>query len=159
MIRHALSAIAAASLLLPLPATPVAAQAPPPSARTQVQDAVRAYVEASNKVDITAAMDLMSRRPEVSSVEDGTITRGWDDIRKAADEMLGMEGRFKVSVGSLDVTLLGTTNALVVAPTTITIVDDAGETILVKGALTIVFERVAGAWKVLHEHHSIRAEQ
>ncbi len=135
------------------------AQAAAPNARTQVQDVVRAYVDASNKVDITAAMELMSRRPEVSSVEDGNITRGWDAIRQAADEMLGMEGRFKVAVGSMDVTLLGAANALVVAPTTITIVDDAGQTVQVKGALSLVLERVQGAWKILHEHHSIRAEQ
>lgn len=150
---------ALALAFLPLITAAGLAQTAAPNPRTQVQDVVRAYVDASNKVDITAAMELMSRRPELSSVEDGTITRGWDAIRQAADEMLGMEGRFKIAVGSMDVTLLGTTNALVVAPTTITIVDDAGQTVQVKGALSLVLERVQGAWKILHEHHSIRAEQ
>ena len=161
--RRALPSLVLLSFASAVLSTATQPQGPPATAaataRTQIQDFVRAYVDAANRMDIAAAMEMMSRRREVSSVEDGTITRGWDAIRAAADEMLGMEGQFRVAVGSIDITLLGASNALVLAPTTVTLKDEQGQSVQVRGALSLVLERVAGAWKVLHEHHSIKVEQ
>jgi uncharacterized protein (TIGR02246 family) len=92
----------------------------PSSNRAAIQNFVRAYVEAHNKADATALMEAVKRSPDVSSVNDGQITRGWEAIRTQTDELTGKEGSFKVSIGTMDVTPLGPSYALVVAPTTIT---------------------------------------
>ena len=129
-----------------------------PDARTAVQNVVRTYVEAHNKADATAMMDLMSRRAEVSSVSDGEITRGWEAIRAETDKIVGREGQFRVAVGSMDVTTLGPNHALVVAPTTITVATPEGS-VQVRGAMTLVLERSQGNWRVLNEHFSTRAAE
>lgn len=150
------------TLVTVLTTSPLGAQATPTTAanaaRTQVQDFVRKYVEVSNSADVTAGLEFISRRPEVSNAAMGEITRGFEAIRKEADEMVGMEGRYKIAIGSMDVTMLGTSYALVVAPTSVTIVDERGQAVQVRGAASLVLEKVSGAWKVLHEHYSLKVE-
>ena len=136
---------------------PLAAQSVNASAvRTQVQQFVRTYIANHNLADATSLSEAVSRRPEVTSVSDGEITRGWDAIRTATDEIAGMEGRIKVAIGTMDVTLLGTSYALVVAPTTITGQNEQGQTVQIRGAATLVLEKTSEGWKVLNEHYSTK---
>lgn len=148
------------ALVLLALATSIGAQQPQgqpnAAARAAVQNFVGDYIEAHNKADATSLAEAMSRRPEVSSVSDGDITRGWEAIRKEVDEITGMEGRFKVAVGTMDVTMLGASYALVVAPTSITATTPQGQSVQLKGAVTLVLERVAGGWKILNEHYSTK---
>lgn len=123
--------------------------------RADVVKFVRAYIDVSNRADIDAAMVMMSRNPMVSSVASGEITRGWDAIRKEADEMVGSEGSFKVSIGSMDVSMLGSANALVLAPVTLALATENGPA-EARGAMTLVLEKKAGKWLVLNEHYSIK---
>ncbi len=121
--------------------------------RADVQAFVKAYVEAQNKADASAIMEMVSKSPGVASIAMGEITRGWEGIRTEADAMVGSEGQFKMAVGTIDVNQLGSAFALAFAPCTITMVLEQGS-VQVRGALTVVLEKSAGKWKVLHEHAS-----
>ena len=57
--------------------------------RTEVLQAVRAYVDAVNKADAATLTEMYSREAGVTSVGDGQITRGWDAIRSTADSIAG----------------------------------------------------------------------
>ncbi len=121
--------------------------------RTQVQEFVKSYIDAQNKVDASVQMEMVSRKPGVSSISMGEIVRGWEAVRADVDKVVGSEGQFKISIGTIDVDLLGTSYALVVAPCTITL-HAAGGDVQVRGAISMVLEKSVGKWKVLHEHSS-----
>ncbi len=150
MSRVLLSTIAAAALTTVC----VAAQSSP-SSRTEVQKFVQAYVDAQNKPDATAVMDMVSRKSSVTSVGMGKITRGWDAIRAGIDEDVGSPFNPKMTLGVIDVEVLGSAYALAVAPFSATLSTPQGN-IQVHGALTLVVEKSSGAWKVLHEHTSVQ---
>jgi len=136
-----------------LPAEAVAQAQTPARQREEIVAFVRGYVDAANRVDIDAAMQMTSRNPNVSSATLGSITRGWDALRAQADEAAGSGGMYQVALGSLDVTPLNQA-ALVVSTVTLNVTTPDG-TVQLRGAMTLVLERVAGAWKVLHEHVSL----
>src|SRR5438093_144840 len=90
MRRTQLFPLIVASLLL-------LAAAPPsksPSVREDVQGFVRAFVDASNRADVTAVMEMYSQKAGIASIGDGEITRGWDAIRTESDEIVGKEGAY-----------------------------------------------------------------
>ena len=124
----------------------------------EVQDAVRAYFEAVNRADPTAIMNQYSRNPEATSVFEGDIVRGWEQIRKETDKMAGMAGEEKWAPGTMEVIFMGENHALVVAPVNITLRSALGNEEL-EGASTLVMERADGKWKILHEHHSIKPSE
>ncbi|HEX7078278.1 MAG TPA: nuclear transport factor 2 family protein [Candidatus Eisenbacteria bacterium] len=123
------------------------------AARAEVQAFVKGYIDAANRADVTAMMEMVSRRPDVSSVTDGVITRGWESIREDNDQFAGKEGTYKFSLGSIDVTPLGPGFALAVAPVAVTVVTDQ-DTLQADSALSLVLEKSAGKWKIVHEHMS-----
>jgi ketosteroid isomerase-like protein len=134
--------------------------AAPPAAgadalRADVQAFVKAYVDAQNKVDASAVMEMTSKRAGVASISMGDITRGWEAIRTDMDSMVGAEGQITMALGTIDVSPLGTGFALAFAPCTITMVSVHGR-IQMHGAFTVVLEKAAGKWKVFHEHSSIQ---
>lgn len=130
------------------------AQTMPTARRDSILSAVRSYVDANNRVDVQAMVDAYSKSPGVSAVGLGDIRRGWEAIRMQADSAAGMEGLMKLSLGAIDVTPLGASHALVVSSVAIR-VETEGGVVQLRGALTIVFERVGSAWKILHEHLSL----
>lgn len=129
-----------------------------PATRADVQAFVKKYAEAANAGDVSALMEMVSRRAGVTSVNDGEITRGWEAIRTDNDEIVGREGTYRLSVGSIDVTALGATFAIAVAPFTLTIATQQGA-VQAQGAMSFVLEKQAGQWKVLHEHYSTKAPE
>ena len=130
---------------------------PTATLRTEIQQAVRAYIEGHNKFDAATIADMYSRQPGVTSVGDGEITRGWDRIRDAFDKLVGSEGRFRVDIGSIDVTPLGPGYALALTSYTITL-NVAGQEVQQRGTMTLVFQRTEGEWKIIHDHTSSQAE-
>jgi uncharacterized protein (TIGR02246 family) len=136
-----------------LAAVPTLAQTPD-VASSEVQKFVRTFVEASNKADAKAVMEMYSRRSSVISIDDGKITRGWDAIRSETNEIVGHEGRYKISVGNMEVSLLGPAHALAVAPYTMALVTEDGATFQIRGAITVVLEKAAGKWQIIHDHTS-----
>jgi uncharacterized protein (TIGR02246 family) len=134
--------------------TVVRAQATPASVqRTEIQQVVRAYIDAHNKSDAATIADMYSREAGVTSVGDGQIMRGWDRIREAFDQLVGTEGKFRISIGSIDVVPMGSTYALALTNYTITLGTGAQET-QQRGAMTLVFQKIQGEWKVIHDHTS-----
>ena len=127
----------------------------PRDATPEVQEAVRAYFEAVNRADPTTIMGFFSRKPEASSVYEGDILRGWEQIRKENDKLAGTAGEEKWAPGTMDVTFLDDDHALVVVAVNITL-RSGGEKDELEGASTLVLERVEGKWKILHEHHSVK---
>jgi uncharacterized protein (TIGR02246 family) len=125
------------------------------SVRAEIQAFVKSYVEAQNKVDASALMEMVSKRTGVTSVGMGEITRGWEAIRAEVDEVVGSEGLFKISVGTIDVEELGPSFALALAPCTITFNSEHGS-LQLRGAVSLVLEKAGDKWTVFHEHTSVR---
>ena len=121
----------------------------------EVQEAVRAYFEAVNRADPTAIMEQYSRNSEATSVFEGDIVRGWEQIRRETDKLAGTAGDEKWAPGTMEVIFMGEDHALVVAPVNITLRSALGNEEL-EGASTLVMERTDGKWRILHEHHSIK---
>src|SRR5262245_8906175 len=90
--------------------------APAPTAaadvRSEVLAFVRSFMDAANRADVAAVMEMYDRSPSLLSVSDGEILRGWDAVREDANQVLGKEGLYKISAGSFDVIPLGTTRTL-----------------------------------------------
>lgn len=149
-MKRLLCLFAALSCLVAIPAL---AQTPD-TLSNEVQKFVRTFVEASNKADAKAVMEMYSRKPSVSSIDDGKITRGWEAIRSETNEIVGHEGRYKISLGSIEVTALGPTYTLAVAPYTMALVTEDGATFQIRGAITLVLEKAAGKWQIIHDHTS-----
>jgi len=144
-----------ATLFLVVAAAPASKK---PTVREDVQAFVRGFVDATNRADVTAVMEMYSQKAGIASIGDGEITRGWDAIRTGSDEIVGKEGAYKVSLGSIDVMPIGTLNAIAFAPYAVTITSDQGP-VQLSGAITLVLEKSGGAWKIVHEHTSFKAAQ
>ena len=125
----------------------------PSTQRQEVQNFVKAYADAANRGDVSAYMEMYSRRPDLIEVNDGEITRGWDALRDEANRMMGLEGSYKISVGSIDVITLSPSRAIAVFPFVATIATQQGPAQL-RGATTIVVEKVSQGWKIIHDHTS-----
>src|SRR6266436_264325 len=82
--------------ILPAQLTPASQQ------RSDIQQAVRAYIDAHNRSDAATIADMYSRQPGVTSVGDGQIMRGWYRIREAFHQLVGTQGKFKIDIGSID---------------------------------------------------------
>jgi ketosteroid isomerase-like protein len=98
-------------------------------------------------------MDMVSKKAGVASIAMGEITRGWEAIRTQVDEMVGSEGTLKLALGTIDVEPLAPNFALAFAPCTVTLSTEEGA-LQLRGAVTLLVEKAAGKWKVLHEHSS-----
>jgi uncharacterized protein (TIGR02246 family) len=151
--------LTALALALVVPSIPLWAQAVSPTTiRTEIQQAVHTYVDAWNRADASNLVEMYSRAPGVTSVGDGEIIRGWDRIRERYDSIGGIEGRFKIAIGSIDVVPMGANYALALTSYTLTIHADAGD-IQERGAMTLVFQKAGGEWKVIHDHTSTLPQQ
>jgi len=141
-----------------LSTTPLAAQASPASAqRTEIQQVIKTYIDAHNRSDAATIAEMYSKQPGVTSVGDGQIMRGWDRIREAFDQLVGTEGKFKISTGSVDILPLGPGYALALTSYTLTLGSGAQET-QQRGAMTLVLQKVQGEWKIIHDHTSTQAQ-
>ena len=147
-------ALVSGAMLVVVGTLRLGAQQPTAAAtRTEVQQAVRAYVDAFNKADAATLVEMYSREAGVTSVGDGQITRGWDAIRSTADSIAGAEGKYKVATGSIDVIPLGPGYALALTSTILT-VKSGDQEVQVRGAMSLVFKKIGGQWKIIHDHTS-----
>ena len=116
-----------------------------------VQAFVRQYTAAINRADAPAIMEMYARVPEVTSADNLDITRGWDAIKRDAASL--SENRYRMELGRVDVVPLGPGYALVVADAGYTFGTPQGA-LRVRGVLTLVLQKIGGAWKVIHDHSS-----
>jgi ketosteroid isomerase-like protein len=143
--------------LLALPISLGRVQAPA-AQRQEILDFVKAYADATNRGDMTAYVDMYSRRSDLIVVNDGEITRGIDAVRNEANQTLGLEGRYKISVGTIDVIPLGQTRAIAVFPFAMTVQSEQGP-VQIRAAMTLVLEKGSQGWKIIHDHTSSAASQ
>jgi uncharacterized protein (TIGR02246 family) len=121
---------------------------------TEIRKVVGAYVDANSRADVDAMMEMFSRKAGVVSIGDGKIAQGWDAIRSEAKELVGFQHRYQILLGPVDVSSLGTSCALAVAPYTLVLLTEEGAKVQIRGALTLVLDKSSGAWKIIHEHSS-----
>src|SRR5436853_4549113 len=108
----------AARLLIPTLGISSTEQVPTKPAVT-AQQFVKSYVRAMNHSDVGSMMKMFSKSSSVTSVGDGTISHGWHSIQTDAQQFVGREGTFRFVVGSVEVTPLGQSYVLAVAPLTV----------------------------------------
>jgi uncharacterized protein (TIGR02246 family) len=145
--------------ILTLAAVAIAATpAGPNSTRAEVEATVKAYVDAQNRGDVIDMMALVSRRDDVVSISDGEIQRGWQTIRNTNDQIVDREGAHAMTVGNIDVMVLGPRAAVAVAPFTFTVASGQGS-VRIPGATSFVFEKMGDRWYVVHEHTSITTQE
>src|SRR5712692_2757067 len=145
--------VSTAMLVMGGPLCLAAQQPSAASIGTEVQQAVRSYVDALNKADAATLVEMYSREAGVTSVGDGQITRGWDAIRSTLDSIAGAEGKYRVATGSIDVIPLGSSYALALTSTIFT-VKSGDQAVQLRGAMTLVFKRIGAEWKIIHDHTS-----
>ena len=141
----------------------VAAAATPPSKpaanpRAEVQTFVQGFFRTLNGGDPTALMELYAQVPEVATISDGEVSKGWDEISKDADAMLGLEGRYHVAAGVTQVVQLGAGYAVAYASASVTVKEGEKST-TTPGAFTLVVKKMPDGWKILHEHYSTQATE
>ncbi|HEX9248830.1 MAG TPA: nuclear transport factor 2 family protein [Gemmatimonadaceae bacterium] len=131
-----------------------AQQDSPAQTVTEVQALVRSIADAVGRGDAGRTMDFYRRDdPTITSANDGTLERGWQEIRASTDSGMGLEGKFRLSLGSVDVTPLGPGYALAVAPVLITVPTPNGDQKL-HIVWSIVARRDSTGWKIIHDHSS-----
>jgi len=69
------------------------------------------------------------------------------------NSIAGAEGKYKVATGSIDAIPLGPGYALALTSTILT-VKSGDQEVQVRGAMTLVFKKIGGAWKIIHDHTS-----
>jgi uncharacterized protein (TIGR02246 family) len=129
------------------------------AARAEIQNLVKSFVKATNEGDVDAIMDMYSHEPEVASLGYGGIARDRDAIRADSEQLVGKAGKVRVAVGPVEVVSLGTAHALAFVSGVVfspVLAESAVHVAPVSVALTFVFERSSGRWKIVHQHASAR---
>jgi uncharacterized protein (TIGR02246 family) len=141
--------------LIPL-ATLALAACTPDSAKVEaeIQELVRSYISST---DIAASVNMLDAAPSVTSITaDGRIVRGRDAIKEEASKQIATVPQLKVAAGAIEVTRLGTTHALAIAPFGIA-PSSTPQKPTTQGAATLLLAKRDAGWKVVHEHFSYAA--
>ena len=125
-------------------------------AEGEVRNFVQGFLNAVTNLDVSQLKQMYAPGPATTFVRNGTITYGWDAIQHQTQSAVGIALRdsFEVSAEDVKVTFLGPQNAYVITPINLTVQTPVGNT-LKRGALTLVLEKRAGKWVILHEHRAL----
>lgn len=122
----------------------------------EVQQLVRSYVTST---DITASVNMLDPTMTVTSITgEGRIVRGRDAIKDEANKQIALLPQLKVTAGAIEVTRIGTTHALAIAPFSIA-PSSAPQTATTQGAASLLLAKRDSGWKVVHEHFSYSASR
>ena len=139
---------AAPAAVKPKPATP---QDP---ASQSVTAAFNALINGIRKSDLNAITTAYWNSPRlVLFNNNGTVTKGWDQMRKNRESSIKDVKDVKLEVRDVSITMLGRDGALVNALWTQS-QTYKGEPETATGRMTLVFRRVGTAWKAIHLHTS-----
>lgn len=149
----------------PSPAPPVVAKPAPrrpavsrraqaAAAEAAVREAFDALVSGIRRADVEAVMSVYWNSPQLLLFNNnGTVTRSWEQVRANRASSYPNLKDVKLDVRDVRVKLLGTDAALVTCLWTQTqTVRDETET--ATGRLSLVFQKIGGAWKIAHTHTS-----
>jgi uncharacterized protein (TIGR02246 family) len=142
------------------PATPsrtrrAAAQAPGEAAQAKaVRDAFDSLVDGIRRADAAAVMALYWNSPQLSIFNNnGSVTRTWEQARSNRESLYAKISDVKLDVRDVRVKTLGPTAALVTCLWEQSQTAD-GQPEHATGRLTIVYQKVGAAWKIVHTHTS-----
>lgn len=119
--------------------------------REEVRAEVHRFVATLNRNDAPALARLYAERPDVATLGDGEIRRGWAAVAALLDTLFAA-GPVRIEVDSVIVVPLGSVAALAYFRYQ-WVQGEAGSPIA-RGAMTLVLERSAAGWRVLHDHTS-----
>jgi ketosteroid isomerase-like protein len=124
----------------------------------KVEDELRQVVSSYlTSTDISASVNMLDSSPSVTSITgEGRIVRGRDAIRDEANKQIATLAQLKVTVGAIEVTPVGATHTLAIAPFSIA-ASSAAQTPTTAGAATLLLAKRDSGWKVVHEHYSFSA--
>jgi ketosteroid isomerase-like protein len=139
-------------ILIPLACLALTACSPDPAkVEADIRKSVRAYVETT---DVPASIAMLDEAGAVTSISgDGKIIRGRDAIREEANRNLAFLRQITIAVGSIEVTRVGATHALAIAPFSVSPAA-VPQVTMAEGAATLLVIRRDSGWKVVHEHYS-----
>jgi ketosteroid isomerase-like protein len=111
-------------------------------------------IEGIEHADVAAVMDVYWNSPRLTLFNyNGSVTKTWDQVKKNRESSYPDLKDVKLDVQDLSVSMLGRDGALVTCVWTQSQMYK-GTAESVSGRMTLVFKRVAGAWKAIHLHTS-----
>lgn len=139
----------------PAPATRRGAASAADSAQSRaVRDAFDSLVDGIRKGDAAAVMALYWNSPQLSVFNNnGTVTRSWEQVRSNRESLYSKVSDVKLDVRDVRVKTLGPTAAVVTCLWDQTQTAD-GQPEHATGRLTVVYQKVGAAWKIVHTHTS-----
>ncbi len=139
-----------------------AAPAPPPkpsASRTSpteraLREVFDTLVDGIRRADVETVMGAYWNSPQLTLFNNnGTVTKSWQQVKTNRESSYPNLKDVKLDVRDVRVHVLSPDSALITCLWTQTQnVRDAEET--ATGRLTLVFQRISGAWKIIHTHTS-----
>ena len=119
-----------------------------------VREAFDSLVDGIRRADAHAVMALYWNSPQLSVFNNnGTVTRSWEQARSNRESLYAKMSDVKLDVRDVRVKTLGPTAALVTCLWEQTQTAD-GQPEHATGRLTIVYQKIGTAWKIVHTHTS-----
>ena len=140
------------------PTTATDQEKPAPSAEAPGSKGVLAafndLLDGIRHADVDEVMGAYWNNPRLNLFNyNGSVTKGWDQVRKNRESSYPEIKDVKLEVRDVNVTMLGTTGALVTCLWTQS-QTYKGTPETVTGRMTLAFRRVGNAWKAIHLHSS-----
>jgi len=132
-------------------ATPAAPETP---GSASVVAAFNALLDGIRKADVEAVSNVYWNSPRLILFNsNGTVTRGWDQMRKNRESSYAEVKDVKLDVRDVSITMLGRDGAIVTCFWTQS-QTYKGTPETATGRMTLVFKRVGKDWKAIHVHTS-----
>ena len=113
-----------------------------------------ALLRAVERADVAAVMNFYWNSPQLLIYNNnGTVTRGWTQVRANLASLYPDLKNVKIEARDVKVQMFGADAGLVTCQWTQTQVF-RGTPETSAGRMTVLFRRVAGAWKIQHRHTS-----
>lgn len=122
------------------------------SIEEQIRGEVTRYVAAVNRGDPQAVAALYLNDPRASTVGDGQIYSGWQEITEVLQNVYAELGTIQMSVDSVSVLRLGSTAAVAVMRYRWLLGSKEPQSSI--GAMTLVYVQTRNGWRVAHDHTS-----
>jgi micrococcal nuclease len=125
------------------------------SLAAEIRAEVARYVEAVNAGDPRRVADLYERGAAASTLGDGHITLGWDSVALSYREAYRALRAIHMEIPGDSVTVvpLAPDAALALFPYRWTL-GPAGQGVVTRGAMTLIYRRTDGRWRIVHDHTS-----
>lgn len=143
-----------ASLVLLNPFAALAQTKTGPTDSEAVLATFNKLLDGIRRADVKMVTDAYWNSPRLNLFNyNGTVTKGWEQMRKNRESSYPEIKDTKLEVRDVNVTMLGTTAALVTCVWTQS-QTYKGTPETASGRMTLVFRKIGPAWKAIHLHSS-----